>query len=63
MEGMGLSGMGILAGGFVIITYLLMMLAMIVGWIIFLIALWRGMKAHESIAADLKAVLSNRKGE
>ena len=63
MEGVGLSGMGILAGGFIIIIYLLMMLGMIVGWIILLIALWRGMKAHESIAANLKAVLSNRKGE
>jgi len=63
MEAMGLSGLDILAGGLFFIIWLLMMGGMIVGWIIFLIALWRGMKAHEAIAANLKVVLSNRKGE
>jgi hypothetical protein len=36
---------------------------MIAGWIVFLIAMWRGMKAHESISTNLKAALSNSKGD
>ena len=63
MSAMGASGPGVLAGGLFVVIWLLMMGGMIAGWIICLVALWRGMKAHESIAANLKAVLSNRKGE
>jgi hypothetical protein len=33
-----------------------MMGGMIIGWIIFLLAVWRGMKAHESIAESLKQI-------
>lgn len=51
---------GLLAGGLFFLVWILMMGGMIVGWIICLIALWRGMKAHESIAASLKALVSGR---
>ena len=29
---------------------------MIAGWVIFLIAIWRGMKAHESVAESLRKI-------
>jgi hypothetical protein len=32
----------------------LVMIPFIVGWIICLVALWRGMKAHESIASTIE---------
>jgi len=38
------------AGIFVFFIWFVMMSGMVVGWILFLIAIWRGMKAHESIA-------------
>ena len=60
MENAGPVVPGLIAGGLFFIFWLLMMGGMIVGWIIFLVALWRGMKAHESIAASLQAVLANR---
>ena len=31
----------------------MVMVPCIIGWIIFLVALWRGMKAHESIAETM----------
>ena len=33
----------------------------IVTWIIFLIALWRGMKAHESIAQSIRRIADKQK--
>ena len=62
MNTMGPSGSGLLAGGLFFLIWLLMMGGVIVGWIIFLIAMWRGMKAHESIAVNLKRILASRKG-
>ena len=50
------SGPGFLGGAIFFIIWLLMMGAMIVGWIIFLVAIWRGMKAHESISESLKQI-------
>jgi hypothetical protein len=41
--------------------WLLLMIGMIAGWIIFLIAVWRGMKAHESIAESMKELASQQK--
>ena len=46
------------AGGFgmmgiMMVLWLLMMAPFVVGWIVVIIALWRGMKAHERIAATL----------
>ena len=63
MNSIGPSGQGLMAGGLFFVIWLLMMGGMIVGWIICLIAFWRGMKAHESIAENLKLVLSRHKGE
>jgi len=48
------SGPGLLAGGIFFLIWLLLMGGMIVGWIVFLIAIWRGMRAHESIAESLR---------
>lgn len=50
------SGLGLI-GGIGIVFYLLMMLGMIVGYIFLIIAIWRGMKAHESIAETLENYL------
>ena len=60
---MNATGPGLLAGGLFFVVWAFMMVGMIAGWVICLIALWRGMKAHESIAENLKAVLSRRQGE
>ena len=49
------SGAGLLQGGLFFI-WLLMMGGMIAGWIIFVISMWRGMKAHESIAHSLQQI-------
>ena len=53
MQGGGLG----LIGGVGILIYLVMMSGMLAGYIILLIAIWRGMKAHESIAETLKNYL------
>jgi len=39
--------------------WLLMMGAFVAGWIIMLIAMWRAMKAHESIAQTLLRISLN----
>ena len=36
--------------GLFFFIWFVLMIGMIVGWIVFLVAIWRGMKAHESIA-------------
>jgi len=46
------SGLGIL-GGIGILIYLTMMLGMVAGYVILIIAVWRGMRAHENIAEIL----------
>lgn len=38
----------------IIFVQFLVMIPFIVGWIICLIALWRAMKAHESIASTIE---------
>jgi heme exporter protein D len=43
-------------GGLVFLVWLVLMLGVVAGWILFLVVLWRGMKAHESVAASLKRV-------
>ena len=47
------NGLGLI-GGVGILIYLVMMLGMVAGYVILIIAVWRGMKAHESIADTLK---------
>ena len=49
----GPSGLAMLVRGFL---PLVMAGGMFVGWIVALIALWRGMKAHESIAESLRQI-------
>lgn len=55
------------AGGFgmmgvMMVLWLLMMAPMIIGWIIVIIALWRGMKAHERIATTLTTLTGTLPG-
>jgi len=38
------------------LIWLLFVIGAITGWVIFLIAVWRGMKAHESIAESVKRI-------
>ena len=38
----------------IILIQFLVMIPFIAGWIICLVALWRGMKAHESIASTIE---------
>jgi hypothetical protein len=35
-------------------------IGVIVGWVIFLVAVWRGMKAHESIAESMKQIADKK---
>ncbi len=39
----------------------IMFIGVLAAWIIAIVALWRGMKAHESIAESLKTIAENRK--
>jgi len=56
MQTVGPSGMGAAAGGLFLFIWLLLMGGMLVGYIILLVAIWRGMKAHESIAHSLYTI-------
>lgn len=40
-------------GGCFFVIWLVMMIGMIAGWILFLVAVWRMSKAHEQIAQTL----------
>ena len=44
-------------GGVFFLIWLLMMGGMIVGYVVALVALWRAMKAHESIAMTAREAL------
>jgi len=48
--------MGTAAGGIFFVFWLIAMIGIVVGYIIFLVAMWRGTKAHESIAETLKQI-------
>ena len=50
-----------LGGIIFFVIWLILMLGVIAGWIILLIAVWRGMKAHESIAESMKELTSQQK--
>ena len=50
------SSAGFVGGAIFFIIWFLMMGGIIVGWLIFLIAIWKGMKAHESIAQSLQQI-------
>jgi hypothetical protein len=49
------TGVGIFGGLFFLI-WLLMMGGAIIGYIVLILAVWRGMKAHESIALSLERI-------
>ena len=38
------------------LIWLIFVIGAIVGWIVFLVAVWRGMKAHESIAESVRKI-------
>ncbi len=59
MEPFGNTLMGVV----VAVIYLGIMGAIAIGWIIGLVALWRGMKAHESIAESLKETVKEKQKE
>lgn len=46
----------VVAGSSIFLVWLLLMVGMIVGWIILLVAIGRGMRAHESIAESLRHI-------
>jgi uncharacterized membrane protein len=48
--------------GLFFVVWFFMMAGFTIGWIIFLIALWRGMKAHEAIAEHLKRLVAGQPG-
>ena len=50
-----------LGGIIFFVIWLILMLGVIAGWIILLIALWRGMKAHETIAESIKELVAHQK--
>jgi hypothetical protein len=52
-SGPGMAGVGIFV--FVLI-YIVIFSAVIIGWIFFLVAVWRAMKAHESVAVSLRII-------
>ena len=42
------------------IVPVVMILGVLTAWIVAIVALWRGMKAHESIAESLKSMAQNQ---
>ena len=50
------TGANVIGGLIFGVVYIVIMVGMIVGWVYFLRASWRGMKAHESIAASLQRI-------
>jgi hypothetical protein len=51
------------AGGFFFFIWLLSVIAIIIGYVVFLVAIWRGMKAHEAIAETLKEIAGHLKSQ
>ena len=56
MHTMGQTDAGFSGAAIFFLIWFLMMGGMIVGWIIFLIAIWKAMKAHQSIAQTLQQI-------
>ena len=54
------AGVGVFEG-LLIVVWSLLMIGGLISYIIILVAIWRGMKAHESIAATLKDLTLNLK--
>ena len=43
-----------------VLVYLLMIGGMIAGWVVLVVAAWRGMKAHESVAESLRELADKK---
>jgi len=50
---------GQLLGGLFLLLWFAMMIGMVVGYIILLVAIWRLMKAHESIAGAVRRLVQH----
>lgn len=48
---------GAIASGLFVLVWLGLMLGGLIGYVVMLVALWRGMKAHESIADSLREAI------
>ncbi|MCX7012440.1 MAG: hypothetical protein NTW86_07750 [Candidatus Sumerlaeota bacterium] len=51
------------AGGFFAFVWFVMMIGIVVGWIVFLVAMWRMAKAQEQIAKTLGIALLDKRPE
>jgi hypothetical protein len=51
------SGLDIWGGVVFFVLWVGMMILMVGGWVITILALWRGMKAHESLAESVKRIV------
>jgi len=49
--------------GLLFIVWLMLMIGGVIGWVVFLIALWRMAMAHESIAETLRVALLGKRPE
>ena len=56
------NGLGFI-GGIGILVYIIMMLGMVAGYVILIIAVWRGMRAHESIAETFKSYVKIKRAK
>jgi len=54
-----MQGPGALAGGLFFLIWLVMMVGMLAGYVILLVAIWRGMKAHEAIAHTMASIATS----
>ena len=43
-----------------LLVYFLMMGGVIAGWVVLVVAAWRGMKAHESVAESLRIIAEKK---
>jgi len=50
-------------GGLFFVIWFLMVIGGMVSWIFFLVAAWRTMKAHESIAGTVREIAHNLKSK
>ncbi len=46
-------------GALFMLLWVVMMGAMLVSWILLIVAVWRGMKAHESIALSMQLIAAD----
>ena len=54
---MGPTGPSAVFGMFFSVIWFVMMAGMVISWIVLLVAIWRAMKAHESIATSARFML------